>query len=769
MDLAIYRYMQINPGIFPKATKVQNEVGGSWYLLKDILKDLKEKMLSSLQVKKQSPSERLDEMVDTVISEARITGDSLDIADVDKLKSRVQPSASVTEPLHEKDISTVPLHVAEKPFGDIVNSEDPSNCVKLVESREVDEFDPNSHRVLAHVTEDIPSAAIVKSEDPSNCVKPVNSRNGDVVEANSSRVFAPDGDHRAASAELSLVRELVSGEEKETRTLGISVEMTSVENEDHSSNKKVTTCMAPNGTSKAKETHSSSGGAEKIIRLADLFMKQKMDTTLSDNDSLAHEISSNFSKESSGDVSKRKDIKGLIDRIKKLDVDTSNVSSHDSIITNKMNQLKNGSPPKDKSATPFTLGTSKISDLDKQQKSRSEPYTCDVHKKHIQDERQMKKPKEINLPHLILQDKEKDTLTKKDDSVTCNRTNLLDDNEEDPTEQVPFETFNLETSRHFDCESSSVYIKPEPSPKSPQPNKRAPQKRDINQFLFTAKGKNQTILLVRFLRKLVNTTEIEDVFKDCGPITEIRFIQSKNESSFKDAYICFKTKEGLQRALAKTDVVVRGTDVVVSPADPSTSMPNKILPPNVVEDPEVPAALLENPTRTVMLKCLPHDLASHHLREAFSFCGGQISSFFMGASNSVAYVEFETEDAKEKAIAASSVTVLGNQNSVLRIDVPITTVIRISNVLISKGTNVRTTCSLHGQVKRVLERGSDTVDVHFKLAEWPNMVKILNSLNGLVVNERQWIAQPAPVIPVKILHTLWNKQDGRRQVTVKDF
>lgn len=43
------------------------------------------------------------------------------------------------------------------------------------------------------------------------------------------------------------------------------------------------------------------------------------------------------------------------------------------------------------------------------------------------------------------------------------------------------------------------------------------------------------------------------------------------------------------------------------------------------------------------------------------------------------------------------------------------------------------------------------------------MLKI-DSLNGLVIKEHQWQAQPAPVIPPEILQTLWRKPDGWQYV-----
>lgn len=85
----------------------------------------------------------------------------------------------------------------------------------------------------------------------------------------------------------------------------------------------------------------------------------------------------------------------------------------------------------------------------------------------------------------------------------------------------------------------------------------------------------------------------------------------------------------------------------------------------------------------------------------------------------------QTEDAKERAIAEHSIHVSGRQLLIFRIDAPRTTVVRISNIN-SRDPTIRTICNSYGEVKNILKRRKDIVDVHFKLCEWPNMLRILN-------------------------------------------
>lgn len=88
----------------------------------------------------------------------------------------------------------------------------------------------------------------------------------------------------------------------------------------------------------------------------------------------------------------------------------------------------------------------------------------------------------------------------------------------------------------------------------------------------------------------------------------------------------------------------------------------------------------------------------------------------------------QSEESKERALALATVSVLGKKLMIHRIDAPKTTVVRISRVnpLISGITSIQNICESYGQVKRIIGRDIDTFDVHFKLSEYSNMVKILN-------------------------------------------
>ncbi|KAI8002510.1 hypothetical protein LOK49_LG08G00692 [Camellia lanceoleosa] len=70
----------------------------------------------------------------------------------------------------------------------------------------------------------------------------------------------------------------------------------------------------------------------------------------------------------------------------------------------------------------------------------------------------------------------------------------------------------------------------------------------------------------------------------------------------------------------------------------------------------------------------------------------------------------------------------------------------------------------YGKVKVVVFRHKEIRDVHFMLSEWPNMLKILNRLNGLKVDDCQIIAQPALVFPPEVLRVLWSHPDERQRL-----
>lgn len=104
-----------------------------------------------------------------------------------------------------------------------------------------------------------------------------------------------------------------------------------------------------------------------------------------------------------------------------------------------------------------------------------------------------------------------------------------------------------------------------------------------------------------------------------------------------------QTREVMQKALQTVDLMVNGGIVVLETASSLEYLCTKIPIPNLIGDPNAPAALLKNPTRTVAIKQLTSEICTRHIEEALTFCGSNITGIFLGSSSDVAYVEFEVE------------------------------------------------------------------------------------------------------------------------------
>jgi hypothetical protein len=90
--------------------------------------------------------------------------------------------------------------------------------------------------------------------------------------------------------------------------------------------------------------------------------------------------------------------------------------------------------------------------------------------------------------------------------------------------------------------------------------------------------------------------------------------------------------------------MIHNADVIVESTSITSfiySSKKRIPIPELIGDPDVPAGLVKNPTRTATIKQLAHNISSCQLQEALAFCKSGISSFSLGSSSSVAYVEFE--------------------------------------------------------------------------------------------------------------------------------
>lgn len=273
-------------------------------------------------------------------------------------------------------------------------------------------------------------------------------------------------------------------------------------------------------------------------------------------------------------------------------------------------------------------------------------------------------------------------------------------------------------------------------------------------------GSEQNKVLVRFLEKDAKKDAITLLFHNCGAILRVEEIFSSKASKFKDLLVQFKKRKGYLNALKKTaDLQVENNDVLVQPVCSSENMIDTISIPELIGDLEAPVELLRNPLKTVKVT-QSSEISIHQLENALAFCQSSITDIFLGSSSYVAYVEFKTEDAKERAIAKHTVNSSGKHFHIFRIDAPMTTVARISNIAFMD--KIQPICKKYGEIKCIKYRNPYIADVHFKFAEWTNMLSIINSLNGMEVDGSKWVVQPAPVFSPEVLHSLWSQPEGRR-------
>lgn len=87
---------------------------------------------------------------------------------------------------------------------------------------------------------------------------------------------------------------------------------------------------------------------------------------------------------------------------------------------------------------------------------------------------------------------------------------------------------------------------------------------------------------------------------------------------------------------------------------------------------------------------------------------------------------YQTVEGKEIAIAKHSLIMLGETLSILRIDAPRTTIVRISNIPVTSRAKVISFCKKLGQTRYFFTKAFGVMDVHFKFAEWPRMLEIIN-------------------------------------------
>ncbi|XP_039137994.1 uncharacterized protein LOC120275472 [Dioscorea cayenensis subsp. rotundata] len=427
-------------------------------------------------------------------------------------------------------------------------------------------------------------------------------------------------------------------------------------------------------------------------------------------------------------------VKGSLDGIVKLTSDTLKMGSWANESSNKINLLRKGASVGNSKA--FVHQSLKHLCLNDQHTSRS----------------QLEK-KQANMPYEVTESEENE-----DSNCLKLETILLDKDEKAVDTSDGLNSLFISDESDSDI-SAFEYPSPEPN----------------NEVLSSMKGFHVNInrhdekialdnrLLVYFLPKIAKVKDLIQAFGDSGPISEINILPSR-ENRFNYAQVFFKTNEGLRKALSKTDVAVGGADVAMKAAITPSEICDRMFCTEQVNNADFPDHFLKHPSRTVVINGLPDNLSFNHLKCALS-TWGRITSVVMGASVSTVFVEFESEKSKERALAKATISISGLTLSILRVDAPKTTIIRISNVNpVSGATKVHSICDSFGKVKKVTGRYIDTFDIHFKLSEWSNMLKIINRLNGLVVDQHKWTAQPATLIPAEVLQALWNKPEGQKQV-----
>lgn len=193
------------------------------------------------------------------------------------------------------------------------------------------------------------------------------------------------------------------------------------------------------------------------------------------------------------------------------------------------------------------------------------------------------------------------------------------------------------------------------------------------------------------------------------------------------------------------------------------AFPSKQKPLNVFSEEKTTASLSEDAKFTVCVEQHPPDIGLREITSVLSFYGDVVGSFRRTRNDGViaTFIEFMTDEAKEKALAAQRLHICGKQLQIKRVDQFMTTVVRISNA--STETTEREVlfaCEACGKVDIVRRRGSGTFDVYFKVRELPNMSNILNRLNDVTIDQGKWKVFPAPLVHPGAVKDLFKRREG---------
>ncbi|KAM5553201.1 hypothetical protein ABKV19_025429 [Rosa sericea] len=757
------KYVERHSGSFLNPTNFQNEVGESWLTLRGIFTNLKAKMIGTPQSQKENTVEIIDSTADKTVSEVIKTEDSPQDSEIG------QPNHSMLMPKVIRDSQSCKQNISTGLRSDIVGENSSSDVLDATASNEVE---------------------VPKSLDSTG---PGEAKN--TIHSSADLVFSPQN---MVAVTVSEVRTESVSENELTSDLLQIMRRSSLGN---SAGQVASNGKRLHGGHKDVEHGINGSLVQTLEPFADSHNNEKRVTETAASNVIWKRSSKDIGQSGVKTESHRQlevgvfgsDFDCLSSLTHKLPGEPSRILQKD--IGNASTVVGNGNPQPGK-RTIFDQPPTAGSDVGKMPSSSSGPQQVRGLAKMFMKTMNGQKAD-------VITSKKSDTLASNVVLELLNETNDKTGKEDTGNrfdingligciKELPRESSTITSQNCSTPNNTGLLIKKVGSVKKVRSHANVQQsdakrkesslrvhamgketsKEDLNKIPGTSCQKEESTeskVLVRFLHKRVEESAISKAFDDCGSIMKIQLLPLIEGSNFRDGYVHFKTREGSHKALRKSELVIQGAHVVVD-ATSLEDVPNKISIPNLIGDPEVPLMLVKNPTRTVMIKQLTHDISSHQLKEALAFCGSGISSVFLGSSSSVAYVEFETEDAKERAIAAYSINVQEKQLLIFRIDVPRTTVIRITNIddtafssklVTGKITSI---CSSYGELYKQKLRGKAILDVYFKLAEWPNILSILNRLNGMEVDGDRLIAQPAPIFPPPILQVLWSKPDERIHV-----
>ncbi|EFJ10661.1 hypothetical protein SELMODRAFT_447288 [Selaginella moellendorffii] len=285
-------------------------------------------------------------------------------------------------------------------------------------------------------------------------------------------------------------------------------------------------------------------------------------------------------------------------------------------------------------------------------------------------------------------------------------------------------------------------------------------------------------LYIKFLAPQATESDVKAAFRSCGDIHRIQIVRSRNPGAkYIYGFVDFTTEEALNSALKK-EIIIRGIKVQTEPSkngapkekqqkqesdsDDDAAKSNKNKTSLAVTKTMDDLALAPEKRRcTLALESIPH-ASLPQIIDALGQYGEVVNSQTKHSSggNTTAYVEFKSEIEKDTALAASKVILGGKSLKLTRVDIPLTTVVRLSNIPADAREKIASSYKSYGQVDKVDPRMDGVVDIYYSASEIKNMAKILDKLNGLHVSRRKLRAMPAPISYPKTMAELAGTPQG---------